>query len=62
MEFASLVSLGLLLQRIQEIKRENGAEGENKRLQLSVEGGGCSGFFYNFALDDKAHKDDSFSV
>jgi Fe-S cluster assembly iron-binding protein IscA len=27
-------------------------------LRLSVEGGGCSGFLYNFSLDDKQNKDD----
>ena len=48
----------LSLQRILEIKREDGPEGENKMLRLSVEGGGCSGFLYNFALDDKVNKDD----
>ena len=48
------------IQRILEIKREDGPEGENKMLRLSVEGGGCSGFLYNFALDDKVNKDDRF--
>lgn len=43
----------ILLQRIREIKLEDGPTGENKMLRLSVEGGGCSGFLYNFALDDK---------
>ena len=27
-------------------------------LRLSVHGGGCSGFLYNFGLDDKVNKDD----
>lgn len=27
-------------------------------LWLSVEGGGCFGFFYNFVFDDKVNKDD----
>lgn len=44
--------------RIHEIKLEDGPEGENKMLRLSVEGGGCSGFLYNFALDDMMNKDD----
>lgn len=48
----------LALQRIQEIKRDDGPEGGSKMLRLSVEGGGCSGFMYNFALDDKVNKDD----
>ncbi|KAG0591679.1 hypothetical protein KC19_1G192400 [Ceratodon purpureus] len=46
------------IRRIQEIKNEEGPDGDNKMLRLSVEGGGCSGFLYNFALDDKVNKDD----
>jgi len=46
------------IRRIQEIKLEEGPEGEKKMLRLSVEGGGCSGFMYNFSLDDKLNKDD----
>uniref|UniRef100_A0A7I4ABP2 FeS cluster biogenesis domain-containing protein n=2 Tax=Physcomitrium patens TaxID=3218 RepID=A0A7I4ABP2_PHYPA len=47
------------VRRIREIKLEDGPTGENKMLRLSVEGGGCSGFLYNFALDDKVNKDDT---
>ena len=43
------------LQRMKELQAtENG----NKMLRLSVEAGGCSGFQYAFALDDKKKNDD----
>ena len=32
--------------------------GEKKYFRISVEGGGCSGFKYNFSFDDKVDKDD----
>ena len=32
--------------------------GEKKYFRISVEGGGCSGFKYNFSFDDKIEKDD----
>jgi iron-sulfur cluster insertion protein len=34
------------------------AEGEPKMLRLAVTGGGCSGFQYNFALDNARADDD----
>ena len=34
------------------------AEGRPAMLRLAVTGGGCSGFQYNFALDDAAADDD----
>jgi len=45
------------LQRLKELHaKEPSAEG--KMLRLSVEAGGCSGFQYSFALDDKKNSDD----
>jgi len=35
-----------------------GAEPENSMLRVAVTGGGCSGFQYNFALDDTRLEDD----
>lgn len=41
------------------VKRIIEAEGkEGLALRVSVSGGGCSGFQYNFALDDKTAPDD----
>lgn len=41
------------------VKRIIEAEGKGDlKLRVSVAGGGCSGFQYNFALDDKAEPDD----
>ncbi|GAA0538004.1 iron-sulfur cluster assembly accessory protein [Rhizomicrobium palustre] len=34
------------------------AEGKPMMLRLSISGGGCSGFQYNFSLDDKQLSDD----
>ena len=31
---------------------------EKKYFRISVQGGGCSGFKYNFSFDDKIAKDD----
>lgn len=33
-------------------------ESSMKLLRLSIEAGGCSGFQYNFSLDDKTNNDD----
>ena len=43
------------LQQIEKIVLENGS---NKYFRISVKGGGCSGFKYNFTFDDKIEKDD----
>ena len=31
---------------------------EKKYFRISVQGGGCSGFKYNFSIDDRIEKDD----
>ena len=33
-------------------------QGPNTYFRISVQGGGCSGFKYNFSFDDKVDKDD----
>ena len=33
-------------------------QGENSYFRISVQGGGCSGFKYNFSFDGKIEKDD----
>lgn len=47
------------LQRMKELQAD---EAKGKMLRLSIEAGGCSGFQYNFLLDDKTDADDRFSV
>lgn len=45
-------------QRMKELQADEAME---KMLRLSIEAGGCSGFQYTFALDDKTNSDDRFS-
>jgi len=33
-------------------------EGEKKYFRITVQGGGCSGFKYNFGFDEKKNNDD----
>ena len=39
--------------KIKELLEDN----EEKHLRVSVQGGGCSGFSYNFAFDDQQEDD-----
>ena len=41
--------------QIQKITNESKSK---KYFRISVQGGGCSGFKYNFSFDDKIEKDD----
>ena len=43
------------LKQIEKIVLENGPD---KYFRISVKGGGCSGFKYNFTFDNKIEKDD----
>jgi len=45
------------VQRMKELQKVGDLKGE-KMLRVSVEGGGCSGFQYNFTLDDNRNPDD----
>ncbi|KAL2900214.1 Iron-sulfur assembly protein IscA-like 2 mitochondrial [Bienertia sinuspersici] len=43
---------------IRRMKELQASDNVDKMLRLSVEAGGCSGFQYAFALDDKLNNDD----
>jgi len=41
-----------------QIKRIVSDKGKNCYFRITVQGGGCSGFKYNFSFDEKIEKDD----
>ena len=41
-----------------QIKRITSEQGKDCYFRISVQGGGCSGFKYNFSFDEKIEKDD----
>ena len=43
---------------LKQIKKIVLEKGSNKYFRISVEGGGCSGFKYDFSFDSKIEKDD----
>ena len=43
----------------EEIERAISEKGQKVYFRISVQGGGCSGFKYNFSFDDKIKKDDN---
>ncbi|KAL6988412.1 hypothetical protein U1Q18_014162 [Sarracenia purpurea var. burkii] len=45
------------IRKMKELQSDE-ASGKEKMLRLSIEAGGCSGFQYNFSLDDKIDADD----
>jgi iron-sulfur cluster insertion protein len=44
------------VERVRELLREDGNRA--RKLRVSVEGGGCSGFQYDFSFDDQRAADD----
>ncbi|KAI3762245.1 hypothetical protein L1987_52670 [Smallanthus sonchifolius] len=43
---------------VRRMKELQADEAKEKMLRLSIEAGGCSGFQYNFALEEKPNNDD----
>lgn len=43
---------------VRRMKELQAGEHKEKMLRLSIEAGGCSGFQYEFSLDDKTNSDD----
>ncbi|KAL2533534.1 Iron-sulfur assembly protein IscA-like 2 [Abeliophyllum distichum] len=57
-ESPSLDVVHLTANCVRRIKELQASETNGKLLRLSIEAGGCSGFQYNFLLDDKTNDDD----
>jgi iron-sulfur cluster assembly protein len=49
-------------EKVQEFMSGQGAEGEVVGLRVGVKGGGCSGFQYALALDEKREDDHVFEI
>jgi iron-sulfur cluster assembly protein len=49
-------------QKVQEFMSGQGAEGDVVGLRVGVKGGGCSGFQYALALDEKREDDHVFEI
>ncbi|XP_027069914.1 iron-sulfur assembly protein IscA-like 2, mitochondrial isoform X1 [Coffea arabica] len=54
----SIVAVHMTDNCVQRMRELQSQEGKEKMLRLSIEAGGCSGFQYNFSLDDKCNDDD----
>ena len=54
----STKKLNFTNQAIKQIEKIVLEKGPRKYFRISVKGGGCSGFKYNFTFDDKIEKDD----
>jgi iron-sulfur cluster assembly accessory protein len=53
-----LTMLSMTARAAKRIREIAAAEGHDVVLRISVSGGGCSGFSYGFALDEKTNDDD----
>src|ERR687894_1518200 len=61
-QFGQMVQLtDIAAQKVQEFMSGQGAEGE-VGLRVGVKGGGCSGFQYALALDEKREDDNVFEI
>ncbi|XP_027069552.1 iron-sulfur assembly protein IscA-like 2, mitochondrial [Coffea eugenioides] len=54
----SIVAVHMTDNCVRRVRELQSQEGKEKMLRLSIEAGGCSGFQYNFSLDDKHNDDD----
>jgi iron-sulfur cluster assembly protein len=62
-QFPEMVQLtDIAAQKVQEFMSGQGAEGDVVGLRVGVKGGGCSGFQYALALDEKHEDDHVFEI